>query len=140
MTNKRNVIIELFYNQHLKVNEIADKVKTSSAYITKIIKLDTRYCEEKQNRKSLSKENRKISKNNFMKHKREQKRIEDNYSTLQAQHRQDVLELYKSKRLSNENYRRWNNSAYKYNPLKRRYEFDESLGRSADVPKYIKER
>ena len=75
-----------------------------------------------------------------MKHKREQKRIEDNYSTLQAQHRQDVLELSKSKRLSNENYRRWNNSAYKYNPLKRRYEFDESLGRSADVPKYIKER
>lgn len=140
MVNKKDVIIELFYNHHLKVNEIADKIETSSAYITKIIKLDTRYYKEKQNRKIISKENRKITKNNFMKHKREQKRIDDNYSMLQEQHRQDVMELSKAKRLSNENYRRWNNSAYKYNPLKRRYEFDESLGRSADVPKYIKER
>lgn len=140
MVNKKDVIIELFYNHHLKVNEIVDKIETSSAYITKIIKLDTRYYKEKQNRKIISKENRKITKNNFMKHKREQKRIDDNYSMLQEQHRQDVMELSKAKRLSNENYRRWNNSAYKYNPLKRRYEFDESLGRSADVPKYIKER
>ena len=29
------MIIELFFKQHLKVNEIAEKVDTSSAYITK---------------------------------------------------------------------------------------------------------
>ena len=53
---------------------------------------------------------------------------------------QATRELSKSKHLSNENYRKWNYSAYKYNPSRKRYEFDEKLGRSIDVPKYIKER
>ena len=72
--------------------------------------------------------------------KREQKRIDDNFAFVEEQHRQATLELSKSKHLSNESYRKWNISAYKYNPSKHRYEFDEKLGRSADVPKYIKER
>ena len=59
---------------------------------------------------------------------------------MEEQHRQASLELSKSKYLSNESYRKWNYSAYKYNSSKRRYEFDEKLGRSYDIPKYIKER
>ena len=59
---------------------------------------------------------------------------------MQLQHRQDSKELSKSGHLSNENYRKFNYSAYKYNPSKRRYEFDNTLGRSYAVPKYIKER
>ena len=59
---------------------------------------------------------------------------------MEEQHRQASYELSKSKHLSNENYRKWNSSAYKYNPSKHRYEFDKKLGRSNDVPKYIKER
>ena len=75
-----------------------------------------------------------------MKNKREKKKIEDNYSLLKAQHFQASKELSKTSHLSNENYRKWNQSAYKYNPSKRRFEFDKNLGRSSDVPKYIKER
>lgn len=133
-------IIELFYIEHLKVKEISEIVNTSSAYITKIIKQDTRYLQEKEYRKNISKQKRKIDQNNFIKKKREQQRFEDNYATVQAQHEQATRELSKSKHLSDENYRKWNYSAYKYNPSKRRYEFDETLGRAADVPKYIKER
>ena len=59
---------------------------------------------------------------------------------MQSQHEQATRELSKSKHLSNESYRKWNYSAYKYTPSKKRYEFDEKLGRSIDVPKYIKER
>ena len=54
--------------------------------------------------------------------------------------RYSLTELSKSNHLSNESYRKWNYSAYKYNSSKRRYEFDEKLGRSYDIPKYIKER
>lgn len=133
-------ILNLFYIQHLKVKEIAKKENTSSAYITKIIKQDARYLQEKEYRKDKSKEKRKLDQNNFIKNKREIKRIEDNYSTVQNQHEQAARELSKSKHLSNESYRKWNSSAYKYNPSKRRYEFDSNLGRAADVPKYIKER
>lgn len=140
MENKKDKIIELFFINHLSVKEIADSVGTSSAYITKIIKTDERYVMEKQYRKEKSKEKRKKDKNNFMKNKREQKRIDDNYSFVQAQHYQATRELSKSRHITNETYRKWNSSAYKYNPLKKRYEFDEKLGRASDIPKYIKER
>lgn len=140
MENKKDKIIEMFFINHLSVKEIADSIGTSSAYITKIIKTDERYVKEKQYRKEKSKEKRKQDKNNFMKNKREQKRIDDNYSFVQAQHYQATRELSKSRYITNETYRKWNSSAYKYNPLKKRYEFDEKLGRASDIPKYIKER
>lgn len=140
MENKKDKIIELFFISRLSVKEIADSIGTSSAYITKIIKTDERYVMEKQYRKEKSKEKRKQDKNNFMKNKREQKRIDDNYSFVQAQHYQATRELSKSRHITNETYRKWNSSAYKYNPLKKRYEFDEKLGRASDIPKYIKER
>lgn len=133
-------IISLFYNEHLQVKEIAEQLDISSAYVTKIIKQDFRYIQEKNFRKSVSKNKRKIAQNEFIKKKREKKKIEDNYSYVQSQHEQAAKELSKSGHLSNESYRKWNYSAYKYNPSKKRYEFDNTLGRSADVPKYIKER
>ena len=91
MKTLKDDITTLFYIEHLKVKEIAEKVDTSSAFV-------------------------------------------------QSQHEQAARELSKSKHLSNESYRKWNYSAYKYNPSKKRYEFDEKLSRSIDVPKYIKER
>lgn len=140
MENKKELIIKLFFGQHLKVNEIAESVGTSSAYITKIIKVDPRYLEEKKNRKDISKGNRKIAQNSFMKNKREQKRIDDQYSIVQAQHNQDAMELSKRGRMNNQTFRKWNSSAYNYKPSKHRYEFNEKFGRAADVPKYVKER
>ena len=99
-----------------------------------------RYTFEKAFRKNISETKRKEYKNNFIKKKREKLRIEDNYNEVQAQHNQAIKELSKSKHLSNESYRKWNISAYHHNTSKHRYEFDERLGRSYDVPKYIKER
>lgn len=133
-------IINLFYNEHLKVKKIAEQLDISSSYITKVIKQDSRYMQEKDFRKKESKNNRKIAQNKFIKNKREKQRLEDNYSYVQSQHDQATRELSKSSYLSNESYRKWNYSAYNYNPSKKRYEFDNKLGRSADVPKYIKER
>ncbi len=140
MENKKDKIIELFFIEHLTVKDIAKAVDTSSSYITKIIKKDDRYMQEKEYRKSISKDKRKIAQNEFMRNKREKKKIEDNYSVLKAQHFQASRELSKASHLTNESYRNWNKSAYKYNPSKKRFEFDKNLGRSSDVPKYIKER
>lgn len=138
MENIKSYIVSLFYIQHCSTKEIAQKANVSESYVTKIVKEDARYNEEKQMRKANSKEKRKEYKRNNEKHKREARRIDDNYSFVKLQHEQDVRVLSKSSRLSNEGYRRWNYSAYKYNPLKKRYEFDSTLGRSADVPKYIR--
>lgn len=138
MENIKSYIVSLFYIQHCSTKEIAEKTNVSESYVTKIVKKDIRYTEEKEMRKANSKEKRKEYKRNNEKHKRESRRIDDNYSFVKSQHEQDARLLSKSSRLSNQSYRRWNYSAYKYNPLKKRYEFDSSLGKSADVPKYIR--
>ncbi|MCI8397667.1 MAG: hypothetical protein HFJ52_08755 [Clostridia bacterium] len=133
-------IINLYYIEHLSVKDIAHDVNTSSSYISKIIQKDSRYNSEKIYRKEKSKSKRKVAQNNFIKQKRERQRQEDNYDIVRAQHNQATREFSKHNHLSNENYRKWNYSAYKYSPSKHRYEFDPKLGRSSDVPKYIKER
>ena len=140
MKKQKKMAIDMFYNSHLKVKEIAKKLKITSACVSQFIKQDTRYIQEKEYRKSISKTKYKVAHNKLVKTQRDNKKIEDNYSIVQLQHKQAVNELSKASHLTNENYRKWNYSAYKYNPVKRRYEFDESLGRSHDVPKYIKER
>ena len=50
MENSKDLIINYFFNEHLKVKEIAEIIHTSSSYITKIIKQDERYSEEKKYR------------------------------------------------------------------------------------------
>ena len=55
--NNIEKIIDLFYIQHLKVKDIAKTLNISSAYITKIIKQDSRYIEEKDLRKKQNKAN-----------------------------------------------------------------------------------
>ncbi|MDO4283514.1 MAG: hypothetical protein Q4D02_07760 [Clostridia bacterium] len=112
-------IISSYYIKHLKVKEISEKLSISSAYVTKIIKQDSRYAQEKQYRKDISKNKRRIDKNKFIKNKRDNKRIEDNYQAIKAQHDQASRELSKSKSLSNESFRKWNYSAYTYNSSKR---------------------
>lgn len=112
-------IINLFYIKHLQVKEIAKQVNTSSAYITKVIKQDSRYLKEKEFRKNISKKRRKIAQNKFIKTKRERQKLEDNYTIVKEQHKQASKELSKSSYLTNENYRKWNSSAYQYNPSKK---------------------
>ncbi len=140
MENLKEKILNLFYYNHFKVKDISKSTEVSSAYVTKVIQGDTRYTLEKKLRKENSKDKRKLYQRNFIKKKRENKRIEDNYDFVQSQHKQASRELSQKQKLSDEDYRKWNQSAYKYNSSKHRYEFDDNLGCSYDVPKYIKER
>ena len=57
MDNKEQ-ILEIFYNSHLKQTEIAKIIGVSTQYISKIVKKDSRYEQEKEYRKKLSKEKR----------------------------------------------------------------------------------
>jgi len=43
MSYSKDCIIDMFYNEHLKVKDIAIKIKVSSTYITKIIKEKNNY-------------------------------------------------------------------------------------------------
>ena len=88
METLKDKIFEMFYIKHLKVKDIAEREKVSSAYITKVVKTDVRYKTEKAFRKNKSKEKRKLDQNKFNKQKREKQRIEDNYAFVQEQHKE----------------------------------------------------
>ncbi len=135
-------ILELFYKQKCTQKEIAEKLKLTKSYVSQIVTKDERYPDFKKEKlkNNKKKHNMQIQKIVEQKRKKEKfNRAVDN-SILRVMHEQAVNELSKRKHLSDESYREWNSSAYKYNALKRRYEFDDNLGRSADVPKYIKVR
>ena len=58
MSNKEK-ILDLYYNQHLKQNQIADIVGTSTKYVSKVVRADKRNKEEKECRKQTNSEKRK---------------------------------------------------------------------------------
>ena len=133
-------VIFLYYIKKLKQKNIAEKLNISTSKVSRIIQSDSRYYEEKELRKNNNKikHNKDIQRRVEIKRKKEQFKNNIDDLILKQMHLQASSELSGRKTLSNESYRKWNYSAYKYNPSKERFEFNENLGRSYDVPKYIK--
>ena len=134
MSNKEK-IIDLFYNEHLKSSDIALKLNVSNAYVSKVIKKDFRYHEEKSQRKQQNKLKHKERTIEYMKLK--QKSNKDSYEALKAQLKQDAEELSYYFDISDRSFRKFNSSAYKYNTKKKRFEIDRKLTVSIDVPKIV---
>lgn len=133
-------ILEMFFKDQMRCKDIANILKISSAYITKIIKKDPRYIEEKNRRKQINKEKHNENTKELIKKQRNEiqfcHKVDD--LILKKMHEQATTELSKNGKLSDMAYRNWNTSAYKYNDEKKRFEFREELGRSYDVKKYLK--
>lgn len=66
MSNKEQ-ILNLYYNEHLKQKEIADIIGTSTQYVSKVVRADSRIKQEKECRKQSNSEKRKIYMQNYFK-------------------------------------------------------------------------
>ena len=62
---KNEDIIRFFYEEHKRPTDIAEELKVSKPYITKIIQKDERYIKEKEYRSNIS---NILSKNIIIKH------------------------------------------------------------------------
>ena len=140
MRHLEQEILNLYFEECLKQTEIAKRLNISNSKVSRIVTKDSRYPEEKERRKEISKNKHSESAKRIMKKKREKIKFEKNADDLllRKMHSQASMELSKNSRLSDMAYRNWNTSAYKYNEEKKRYEFREELGRSYDVKKYLK--
>lgn len=138
LNNKQEEILSLFYNKHLKQNEIAKIVETSSQYISKIIKQDNRYKQEKENRKLENADKRKqYLKDYFINYDRPKKEKDNSYEQLQALHEQASRELsYTNNNISDYAFAKWNLSSYHRNS-KGNLILDRKLNVGFDVPKTI---
>ena len=92
MDNQEN-ILNLYYNEHLKQSDIATMVGVSKQYVSKIVKQDSRFAEEKQKRKTESATKRKDYMKEYFKGYNRTKSDDNSYEQLQAQLNQDSIEL-----------------------------------------------
>ena len=136
MSNKEK-ILDLYYNQHLKQNEIAKLVGTTAQYVSKVVRADKRNKEEKEKRKIENFENRKVYMQEYFKTYNRPKKDDNSYEQMVAQQRQDSLELsFSNNIISDYAFAKWNSSAYHTNS-KGNLVLNRNLKVGFDVPKSI---
>lgn len=136
----KDEILILYFDKKMRQVDIAKKFKISKCMVSRIVQKDSRFIIEKEKRKKCNKEKHKQDTKEYIKSQRRKKQFKNNVDDLilRNMHNQASVELSKPRKITNMAYRNWNTSAYSYNEKKKRFEFREELGRSADVPKYIK--
>lgn len=70
--SKKDKICYLFYSKHQRQEEIATTVGVSQQYVSKIVKADSRYESEKEQRQAQNAKQRKVKQAKNVKDKREQ--------------------------------------------------------------------
>ena len=136
MENREN-ILDLYFNKHLKQIEIATIVGVSKQYVSKVIKADSRYAEEKQTRKDENAIKRKDYLKEYYKNY-DRPKIEDNsYEQLQALLYQDSLELsYSSNNINDYAFAKHNSSIY-HRDKNGNLRLNKGINVCNDVPKII---
>lgn len=140
MKSNKETILKMYFINKLRAKDIAEKLNISKSAVTQVLQKDERYKTEKIHRKAKNKEIHNEKTKKYMKYKREKikrKNDKDNFD-LNSMHNQATAELSKKKRITNMSYRDWNKSAFDYNEKRKGFEFKKELGRSYDVPKFIK--
>ena len=128
------IINELYFDEKKTLTEIADIINTSVSYISKILRKNEKYNEEKEKRKN---ERRKVQKDLI--YRKRKNKVDIEYIKVKNEHEQASMELSKRSMLGTDTLRKWCSSAYIYNQNKKRYEFDtKNLTKPADFPLYIK--
>lgn len=131
--NTKEQILDLYYNEHLKQNEIAKIVGKSCPYVSKVVKADNRNKQEKENRKKTNAENRKVYLQEYFK---TYDRPNNSYEQMLAQQKQDAMELsYTNNNMSDYALAKWS-SIYHTNS-KGNLVMDRKLKVGSDVPKSI---
>lgn len=134
--NIKMQIIKRFYDDHAKPSIIATELNVNPSYVTKVVKSDDRYLNEKAYRANISKENRKASKRDWIRNKRKSESDKQLYEFVKQQHIEASKTLSYAPVLSDLLYRKWNSSAYHRNGSGDLV-IDRKLKVSYDVPRKI---
>ena len=137
--SKQELIKQLYFNHNYKQVDIAEELNVSTKYVSKVLLKDERYKEEKERRKNIANLQHRQKAKEYMRKKRKSQNIDLQYEYLKHQQNQDAFELSGGKgRINNTAFKKWNSSAYNYNPKTKSYYLDKSLTAGFDVPKIIR--
>ena len=140
MNSRKETILDMYFLEHLKPVDIAKELYVSKSAITQVLQKDNRYSKEKERRKAENyrKHIKDTEERNTRVRKEQQFKKSVDDLVVKNMHKQAAIELSTPKKLNNMAYRNWNKSAYTYNERRKGFEFRKELGRSNDVPKFIK--
>lgn len=133
---EKEKILDLYYNQGLKQKEIAEQLLTTPQHVSKIIKNDSRYTEEKERRAQKTQERNKEYQRNYQKNYKRNYKKDDEYANLQAQLSKDADELSYHSEISDYSFAKWNSSAY-HTTAKGNLAINKNLNVGIDVPRNI---
>ena len=123
------IINELYFDEKKTLTEIADIINTSVSYISKILRKNEKYNEEKEKRKNEKLIHRRKVQKDLIYSKRKNK-VDIEYIKVKSQHEEASMELSKRSMLGTDTLRKWCSSAYEYDT--------KNLTKPADFPLYIK--
>ena len=129
------MINELYFEEKKTLTEIAEVINTSVSYISKILRKNEKYNEEKEKRKNENLLKRRKVQKDLIYGKRKSN-IDMEYIKLKKQHEQDSMELSKRSILGKDTLRKWCSSAYVYNKNKKRDRRKHAWHRSLSATRF----
>ncbi len=101
MENKAH-ILNMYFAEHKKQQEIAESLGVSQQYVSKIIKADDRYAVEKESRKIQHQQKRKETKAQYQKQHRQNKYDDIEYQVMLLKQRQNAIDMSGKTRFFND--------------------------------------
>lgn len=136
---RNKIILELYFVHKMKQKQIAEKLNISKYIVSRVLRNDERYNEEKKARIKESEKKHREKTSKYIIGKRAKERNNNEYEILKKQQIQDSLELSNMKGyISNKAFRDWNSSIYKYDKKTKSYKLKSDIVATSDVPKSIK--
>lgn len=134
---RNEIIVELYFIKKMKQKDIAQKLNISKYIVSRVLRNDARYEQEKERRKEISIKTHNEKKIESVIRKRKQK--QSDYAIIKNQHIQASLELSGGRKpIGNRAFRDWNPSIYKYDNKTKSYKLKSNITVTQDVPKRIK--
>lgn len=136
--NKKDKILKLYYEDHLKQRDIAQKVEVSQGYVSQVIKTDKRYNDNRETKHKASIIKKANYNKEYYKTYKRPKKVDNSYQEMQAQLEKDIAELsyYRSYNMSDYDFAKCNSSAYHRNS-KGNLSLVNGLTVGFDVPRMV---
>lgn len=133
------LIIEKYFEEKKSQTEISIELNVSKSKVSRVVRKDSRYLSEKEERKNKNKKKNIEFTKKYITLKRKQKGIDLEYALLRQAHEQASKELSGGRKpINNRAFRDWNPSIYKYNQRSKSYVLKKGINVGADVPRKIK--
>ena len=138
--DKKEKILQMYFEEHQKQDIIAETVGVSQSYISQVVQKDTRYTNEKEIRRNESMQKKAEYNKEYNKtyiRKRKNNLIEEYYALLELLKKDSEFLSTKSE-MSDIAFAKWNRSIYQYDKNSSNLVLRKGINVTKDVPKVVR--